>query len=1324
MTNSEMLYQEFLDLMTDNDVITADNAELMKEFTDNITREHTYLEHLTALQKQAVTTPGFWNGNNVIVQGATSAGKTLTAEFAMAYQIYCRQKKVLYLVPLKTLTSEKLSDFKADFNGLRIYSSSSDYQEHDYDLIHGDYDIGILVYEKFFALLAQNSKKFLRDCELVVVDELHMLSDIDRGPKLEFSIEKLRYAYGDSISVMGLTTTESDISDIVTWLGKERTIVIRNEERPVEIEERFIAWDEENEKLYLRRYNNGVQLEDNCDFRFSKDINDNSDARLTMLLNIVRNHPEEKIIIFCKSKSYGTQLLNKLCTSGVLERQALEFDDMPEADECEMEQKQYDDFRRKLQEYGIVCHNSNLTFIARSFIENNFDDGDIRIIIATETLTMGVNLPTDVMILYDDKVYRTDGEVEITYHDYKNAIGRAGRLGKNKNGRGTSYMLFDTEKKMAMKEDEFIKKRRMKRIDSSLKKDLRFTGITNKKYLNSMNFGMAIAPYYLNILNKSAFTQSDLSVLIKTGFTKPDDHDNCAEEVINALKGYNPAQKQVFPQLIIEKSTDYNLFDDNDETECAVNSIGKAFSGFALCEQTLRYICLFFLQLPKSDNDKVLPKYTDANNFTILAPQQFEDASNNTEDAVPDYFFDVMFHICNMNEITKNTAYVSPDLNSNSDIYRNIRSAVLRFIKSRNIEKQFLPSSVWKEAFSSFNGEIPVDQLLAMYRTIVLYYWITGRTVVEMRKLLDLPDSEKYFIYTPEVQSLGDICAHLLEAVSRGFRVRNADDYEHSNHMADCFYSLSIRIKYGMSLDLARIANKHIRSLPRTKLLKLEKKSAELGYASVTGLIFQCPSETLKIISAAQRKELMEILIEPLKFEYDKLLDSLEKDSRITTDFIETWEEFVAFGTKASLHLLEVLNELGLEVSRSRDALSLKKFGITLHLCRSDTEYSDSAEVLGSESINTNDGNRHIAIYKNGELSDMESNRTCISLKEFRLLVLRCISITEDMTCAGNGLARALERFTEIGSAVFAADKLNDICQDIEIKPESDTSIVAAKAGSGDIASVLSQYPDILSQQPAVVVVQGDLNLTQVHGDNAHVGDSITVNNFGADAIREIMTAMNRIDAAAYDTDELETIEAEYFIKTEEEIANRLPDIPSGSIESISADITKDFPDLFNNHAALEVRDTILQAEYLQNVMSEFPEFNDFAPAGILYAKALEHYMKVRVLGTLRTAFPDFESGVRNPESRKNYLLEEVPDDKITIGKFISIIKSKLDHIPEWADIRKLLAQANELRNKKCAHSGNRLHKEELTELRRASLTVIDTTRELPEITPRPSEKP
>ena len=129
---------------------------------------------LTKLQQMAIDWTGFWKDweseapQNLMIQGATSAGKTLLAELNILDTL-AHDRKAIFLVPLKSMVNEKRRQFKEDMpSDWRVFAASSDYMEYDEWLIEGEYDVAVIVYEKFFAMLSQGNQKIMENCGLLV----------------------------------------------------------------------------------------------------------------------------------------------------------------------------------------------------------------------------------------------------------------------------------------------------------------------------------------------------------------------------------------------------------------------------------------------------------------------------------------------------------------------------------------------------------------------------------------------------------------------------------------------------------------------------------------------------------------------------------------------------------------------------------------------------------------------------------------------------------------------------------------------------------------------------------------------------------------------------------------------------------------------------------------------------------------------------------------------------------------------------------------------------------------------------------------------------
>ena len=116
-------------------------------------------------------------------------------------------KKAIYLAPLRSLAEEKYWHFKKLYSGkdcpIKILISSRDHREDDHKIIEGEYEIAIMVYEKFNYFLLKYPS-LLENTSLIIVDELQMIHDPERGPLLEEMIKTIR-KNNSRIKLIGLS---------------------------------------------------------------------------------------------------------------------------------------------------------------------------------------------------------------------------------------------------------------------------------------------------------------------------------------------------------------------------------------------------------------------------------------------------------------------------------------------------------------------------------------------------------------------------------------------------------------------------------------------------------------------------------------------------------------------------------------------------------------------------------------------------------------------------------------------------------------------------------------------------------------------------------------------------------------------------------------------------------------------------------------------------------------------------------------------------------------------------------------------------------------
>lgn len=172
---------------------------------------------------------GLLQGKNLLVCTPTASGKTLIAELAALKSIIEGKGKAVYIVPLKALASEKYKDFKRRYGKIaKIALSIGDIDSADPFLV--DYDLIICTSEKMDSLIRHHAS-WLSNIKTVIVDEIHLLNDTERGPTLEILLTILKQLLKNA-QIIALSATIGNAEELAEWLNAD---LIVDEWRPVKL---------------------------------------------------------------------------------------------------------------------------------------------------------------------------------------------------------------------------------------------------------------------------------------------------------------------------------------------------------------------------------------------------------------------------------------------------------------------------------------------------------------------------------------------------------------------------------------------------------------------------------------------------------------------------------------------------------------------------------------------------------------------------------------------------------------------------------------------------------------------------------------------------------------------------------------------------------------------------------------------------------------------------------------------------------------------------------------------------------------------------------
>ncbi|MEK6827898.1 MAG: DEAD/DEAH box helicase [Nanoarchaeota archaeon] len=172
---------------------------------------------------------GLLKSRNLLVCTPTASGKTLIAELAALKSIIEGKGKAVYIAPLKALASEKYRDFKRKYNKIaKVALSIGNIDSADPFL--ADYDLIVTTSEKLDSLIRHHAP-WLASIATIIIDEIHLLNDPERGPPLEILITILKQLLKD-VQIIGLSATIGNAEELAEWLQAD---LIVDDWRPVKL---------------------------------------------------------------------------------------------------------------------------------------------------------------------------------------------------------------------------------------------------------------------------------------------------------------------------------------------------------------------------------------------------------------------------------------------------------------------------------------------------------------------------------------------------------------------------------------------------------------------------------------------------------------------------------------------------------------------------------------------------------------------------------------------------------------------------------------------------------------------------------------------------------------------------------------------------------------------------------------------------------------------------------------------------------------------------------------------------------------------------------
>jgi helicase len=381
---------------------------------------------LNQLQIDAINDFGALDGDHLVVSAPTSSGKTMIGELASLKGILDR-KRAIFLLPLKALVADKRRHFQTVYGPFGIRTIEATGETDDISpLLRGRYDVALLTYEKF-AAIALTHPHVLAQAGVIVVDEAQMIADAGRGANLEFilTLIRMRRQSGIEPQMIALSAVIGDTNGLEQWLGAR---LLRRTERPVPLAEGVLRGD--GSFRYLDPETSVERIEENA---IERQYGKGSSQDWVIPLVRKLTNAGQQVIVFREIKGETRGCANYLANALGLPAASDALAQLPAGDPSRASA----DLRNCLGQ-GVAFHNADLERDERRIIEEEFrkPGSGLRVIAATTTLAMGVNTPASSVVIVG---LEHPGNQPYSVAEYKNLVGRAGRLGFAE--KGTSYLL-------------------------------------------------------------------------------------------------------------------------------------------------------------------------------------------------------------------------------------------------------------------------------------------------------------------------------------------------------------------------------------------------------------------------------------------------------------------------------------------------------------------------------------------------------------------------------------------------------------------------------------------------------------------------------------------------------------------------------------------------------------------------------------------------------------------------------------------------------------------------------------------------------------------
>ena len=335
---------------------------------------------------------------NICIFASPDMGKTLMAELCMTKDLK-RNGRILYLTPYKALNREKHQIFTEVFH---------DTLGHSVARADGDAPTQLSILEKSHIVVATFERAYIGlvlkqtwalNRTVVIADEITLLRDPNRGPELDLLLTM--FLTMQRTRIIALSSHFRNEQDVADWLNAKNCSYPHQRGR---------------EEFVITRSKSNLYIEDRDGLR-AESIQIYGSLEQTVY-DYINAGDGKRLLFLVGTRHLAERTAERLC-QGKQHRAPLDIDIST------LEKTDLIDLLLRHAECGVAFHHAGLPYLLRAAIEDGVRSGKLDAVASTPTLSHGINLPFNVVVLYLDSFTRDFGLSGLSRIEYEQYTGRA-----------------------------------------------------------------------------------------------------------------------------------------------------------------------------------------------------------------------------------------------------------------------------------------------------------------------------------------------------------------------------------------------------------------------------------------------------------------------------------------------------------------------------------------------------------------------------------------------------------------------------------------------------------------------------------------------------------------------------------------------------------------------------------------------------------------------------------------------------------------------------------------------------------------------------------